>query len=139
MFRNVRSGLHATRIGSALFATLLIAAVGTPLQAKGVTKLLKESTLSAQLQFSDEAEAEPESPSGETFLVQTWIPGFDDDESPLTCAPTSTPNLLETGLSDHAHLRKLEYENGCGIMFWILPWKFQSIRAGGDEFVLPII
>jgi len=126
---------------SQVFAILLIVAVGMPLEAKGVTKLLKQSKLSAELQFSDEAEAEPqpETLSGETFLVQTWIPGFDDDESPSTCAPTANPNLLETSSSNHTHSRKLEYENGCGIMLWMLPWKFQSIRAGGDEFVLPII
>jgi hypothetical protein len=139
MIRNSIPSPRVSRIASLLLATLLVAAVGTPLEAKGVTKLLKESRLSAELQFGDEAEAEPESQSGETFLVQTWIPGFDDDEPVFTCAPAFAPSLSETKSSNHARFRKLQDDAGCGIMLWMLPWKFQSIRAGGDEIELPII
>jgi hypothetical protein len=122
---------------SQVFAILLIVAVGTPLEAKGVTKLLKDSRLSAEVQFSDEEE--PASSSDETFLVQTWIPGFDDDEQIFTCSPGFTSNLLETKSSNHAHFRKVENENSCGVMLWMLPWKFQSVPVGGDEILLPII
>jgi hypothetical protein len=137
MFRNFSPGLRASRIASLLLATLLVVAVGTTLEAKGVTKLLKESRPSTELQFNDEAE--PESLSGETFLVQTWIPGFDDDEPIFTCAPIFTPSLSETKSSIHAHFRKLEDESSCGVRLWILPWNFQSIRVGSDEYFLPII
>ena len=138
MFRNSNPGLRAARIVSLLLATLLIAAHGTPLEAKGVTKLLNESRPSIELQFSDEAE--PESPSGETFTVQTWIPGFDDDEPVFTCAPISEPSLMQTKSWNHARFRKLsDDENGCGVRLRTLPWNFQSIRVDGDELFLPII
>ena len=118
MFRTSKPGLRAARIASLLLATLLIAAHGTPLEAKGVTKLLKEST----------------------FTVQTWIPGFDDDEPVFTCAPISTPGLMQTKSSNHARFRKLsDDENGCGVRLRMLPWNFQSIRVDGDELFLPII
>jgi hypothetical protein len=137
MIRNSSQSPRVARIASLLLVTLLIAAVGAPLEAKGVTKLSKELRPSAELQFSDEAE--PETLSGETFLVQTWIPGFDDDEPVFTCAPIFTPSLSETKSSNHARFRKLEEDDGCGVMLRMLPWNFQSIRVGSDEFFLPII
>jgi hypothetical protein len=137
MFRNSSQILRAARITSLLFATLLIAAVGSPLEAKGVTNLSKKSRPSTELQFS--SEVEPESPSDETFLVQTWIPGFDDDEPAFTCSPISAPNLLQAKSSHHSRFRKLADDNGCGVMLRMLPWNFQSVRVGSEDFILPII
>jgi hypothetical protein len=137
MLRNSSPGLRAARIASLLLATLFIAAFGTPLEAKGVTKLSRESRLRTELQFS--GEAAPENPPDETFRVQTWIPGFDDDEPVFTCAPISTPNVSQTKSSSHARFRKLEDNDGCGVILRMLPWNFQSIRIGSDEIILPII
>ena len=137
MFRNSSPGLRAARIASLLLATLLIAAFGAPLEAKGVTKLSKESPLSVELRFS--SEKTPESPSGETFRVQTWIPGFDDNGPVFTYSPTSTPNLLATKSSNHARFWKLADVDGCGVMLRMLPWNFQSVPVRRDKIFLPII
>lgn len=137
MFRNSSPGLSAARIASPLLATLLIAAFGAPLEAKGVTQLSKESRLSVELRFS--SEMAPESPSGETFRVQTWIPGFDDDEPVFTCSPISTPNLLATKSSNHERFGKLADVDGCGVMLRMLPWNFQSVPVRRGKIFLPII
>ena len=137
MFINFSPGLHAVRIASLLLATLLIAAFGAPLEAKGVTNLSKESRLNTGLQFS--SEIAPESPSDETFRVQTWIPGFDDDEPVFTCSPIFTPILMETKSSNHARFGKLAAVDGCGVILRMLPWSFRAIPTGRVEFFLPII
>jgi len=137
MLRKFSHGLRAVRIARLGFAAFLIVAVGAQLEAKGVTKSSKTSWPSAELIFS--TESAPESTEEDTFLVQTWIPDFDDDEPLFTCLPVFTPDLSETKSSNPARFRKLADDDGCGVMLRMLPWNFLSIRVGSDEFVLPII
>jgi len=137
MFKNFSPCLGAARIASLFLATLLIAAFGAPLEAKGVTNLSKESRLSTDLQFS--SEMSPESPSGETFRVHAWIPGFDDVEPVFACTPIFTPSLMGTKSSSHVPFGKLAGVDGCGVIFRMLPWSLKSGPARRVEIFLPII
>ena len=138
MFSKSSHSLRAVRVARLLFAAFLIVAVGAQLEAKGVTSSSKKSWPSAQLNFSSPAAAE--SMEDDTFRVQTWIPDFDDDEPLFTCFPVFTPNLFATKSSKNpARFRKLNDDDGCGVILRTLPWNFLSVPVGRDEFVLPII
>jgi len=121
MFRNSSLALTA----------LLIAAVAAPLQASGVTKVSKTLQLNLEPQFS--AAIAPESSPEETIRVQTWIPGFDDEEPVFACSPTTTPTFSAKESWNRTRA------DACGGVLRMLPWISHPVPAGRVHFLLPIL
>jgi len=132
MFRNFNHKFRIARIASLVFAALLIAAAAAPLQASGVTKV-SESSRQRSIEPLFTAMITSMSSSEETIQIQTWIPGFDDDEPVFFCSPVTTPNfsLKESWNRTSA--------GACGRSLRMLPWISHPVPAGRVHFLLPIL